>query len=464
MRAGFGGYVTGVKHEGTEEWRGYCAEHGRTPSYIPFDENEGFNFLDYEMARHGMDGINTVVESLMHIVETSRLVSGGSARGGEAFWQDAPRQPLRYALPVLYAANGVLTIPDILRFITTAPATPQEVTSAEWQKRAFMYETMDRAARFPKVRMSNEALQNTINYWAEQWPAIPDKTRGNIVVTLTAALDRFNHGRLKRAFCGKTTIVPEMSFHGAVIVDAKSTLTWNEDAIIAQKLFKFFWQRAVLSRNSLEEKHRARPVFLFCDEAQETVSSYDGEFLGMCRASKCCMLYMTQSLPAYFSKIGGDNPRDAAVNLVGKFGTQVFFANGCAETNEYAARTIGKVLKRRANYSAGENRSTSYGMNYGEGDNRGSSTSWGQGMFSNTTTSDGRSDNWGENRGQSRGASVNRGYSETMEYAIEPGDFARCFRTGGAANNYHVTGLWFRAGEIFRASGTNVLPVTFSQK
>jgi hypothetical protein len=173
---------------------------------------------------------------------------------------------------------------------------------------------------------------------------------------------------------------------------------------------------------------------------------------------------MTQSLPAYFSKIGGDNPRDAAMNLVGKFMTQVYFSNGCAETNEYAARTIGKVLKRSANYSAGENSSSNFGMNYGEGDNRGTSTTFGGSVFGNVTANDGRSDNWGENRGRSSGTSVNRGYSESMEYAIEPGDFTRRFRTGGAANHFLVTGLWFRAGETFRASGTNVLPVTFSQK
>jgi hypothetical protein len=277
-------------------------------------------------------------------------------------------------------------------------------------------------------------------------------------------LDRFRHGRLQRAFCGRTTIVPEMSFHGAVIVLAMPTLTWNEDGVIAQVLFKYMWQRAVLTRNGLEQKHRERPVFLYSDESQETVSSYDGEFLGLCRDSKCCVLYMTQSLPAYFSKIGGDNPRDAAMNLVGKFMTHVYFSNACAETNEYAARTIGKVLKRRANYSAGENRNTNFGMNYGEGDNRGTSTTLGGSLFGNTTTNDGRSDNWGENRGRSSGTSVSRGYSENMEYVIEPGDFARRFRTGGAANHYHVTGLWFRAGQTFRASGTNVLPVTFSQK
>ena len=216
-----------------------------------------------------------------------------------------------------------------------------------------MYEVMEAAAHAPKVPMGRTALRDAITYWAEQYPAIPDKTRGNIVATVTTTLDRFMHGRLNRAFCGRTTIVPELTFHGAIIVLAMPTLTWNEDGIIAQQLFKYMWQRAVLSRNSLAQVHRERPVFLWSDEAQETVSPYDGEFLSMCRASKCCVTYLTQSLPTYYAKLGGDNPRDAAHALVGKFMTHIYHSNACPETNEYAARMIGKVTKRRGNYSSG---------------------------------------------------------------------------------------------------------------
>jgi hypothetical protein len=464
LRAGFGGLVTIVKPGDIDVWRRYCAEHGRAASLVLFDENECFNFLDYELSRQGMNGIGTVVECLMRILEAAKRASPtASQRGGEPFWEDATRQMFRRTVPPIYAAQGKANISDIIDFINSAPTSIEEMASKDWQRTAFMKKVIDAAATQPRVPIDAQALEDTFRYWTSEFPRIPDKTRGNIVISATTVLDRFRHGRLQRAFCGKTTIVPEMSFHGAVTLLAMPTATYNEDGVIAQVLFKYMWQRAVLTRNSLEQKHRERPLFLFCDEAQETVSN-DGEFLGLCRDSKCCVLFMTQSLPAYFSKIGGDNPRDAAMNLVGKFMTHVYFSNACAETNEYAARTIGKVIKRRANYSAGENRSTSYGMNYGEGDNRGSSTVWGQGIFGSTTTNNGRSDNWGENRGRSSGTSVNRGYSESMEYAIEPGDFARCFKTGGAANNYEVTGLWFRAGEIFRASGTNVLPVRFSQR
>lgn len=465
LRGGFGGLVTAAKPGEIDVWRRYSSQHGRAASLVIFDENEGFNFLDYELGRQGMNGIGTVVECLMRILEAAKRASPtASQKGGEPFWEDATRQVLRRTLPPLYAAQGKVTIPAIIDFISSAPSSIEELASAQWQRDSFMKQIMDAAATRPRVPMDAAALEDTFRYWTAEFPRIPDKTRGNIVISITTVLDRFRHGRLQRAFCGRTTIVPEMSFHGAVIVLGMPTLTWNEDGVIAQVLFKYMWQRAVLTRNGLEPKHRERPVFLYCDEAQETVSSYDGEFLGLCRDSKCCVLYMTQSLPAYFSKIGGDNPRDAAMNLVGKFITHVYFSNADAETNEYAARTIGKVLKRRANYNTGENRSTNFGMNYGEGDNRGTSTTMGGSLFGNVTANDGRSDNWGENRGQSHGSSVNRGYSESMEYVIEPGDFARRFRTGGAANQFHVTGLWFRAGQIFRASGTNVLPVTFSQK
>lgn len=470
LRAGFGGYVTAAKPEVIPQWLGYGHKHGRGNSIILLDENEGFNFLEYEMARHGMDGIGSVVECLMRVIDASRRASGtASQRGGEVFWEDTARNTLRYDLPVVYSATGALTIPDILRFVTTAATSPQQAASAEWQQNSFMFRTLKLAAERPKVRMTEAALQNIVNFWREQWPAIPDKTRGNIVITITAALDRFNHGRLNRFFCGKTTVVPEMSFHGAVLVDAKPTLTWNEDGAIAQQLFKFIWQRAVLNRNSLAEAHRERPVFLWSDEAQETVAPYDGEFLGLARESKCCTVYLTQSLPTYFAKIGGDNPRDAAIALAGKFKTHVFCTNSCPETNEFASRMMGKVLTRRRNVSVGSSQTFNEGMSAGESENTGSSTSsgysHGQGYNVNSSSgsTSGSGSNWGNNRGRGTSDNVNRGYSESMEFAIEPGDFARHLKTGGPENGNRVTAVWFQAGRTFKATGRNYLIAEFAQ-
>ena len=476
LRAGFGGLVTAVKPEEVELWRRYAREHGRERSIVVFDENEGFNFLTYELGRQGADGIGTVTECLMKILEAAKKINPTAThRSGEAFWDDACRKFLRYSILPLYAANGSLSITDILRFINTAPQSRTEVSDPQWQKRSFMFSTIDMAARCPRVPMPAQAMRQGIEFWSEEYPSIEAKVRSNIGITVSATLDRLLHGRLQRAFCGATTtIVPELCLHGAVVVLAMPTLTWNEDGIIAQQLFKYMWQRAVLGRNALAREHQERPVFLWSDEAQETVNSYDFEFQSMCRGSRCCTVYLTQSLPTYYAKIGGDNPRDAAHALVGKFGTQVFHSNSCADTNEYAARTIGKVITRRANYSAGVSQSANYGMSAGDSENHGSNSnhgfsygsSSGQGSCSSNSSSGGSSGtgyNWGSNKGESRSDNESRGFTEAMEYAVEPGEFARVLKTGGRPNRNLVTAFWLQSGRRFNYSGQNFLLETFRQ-
>jgi hypothetical protein len=323
LRAGWGAYITAVKPEDIALWKRYAKEHGRGNSLLLFDgEHETFNFLEYLIRVHGMDGIGTVTECLMKILEVAKRAGDATPnRGGDEFWSDAARQVLRYLIPVLYAATGTLSIPEIIRFLTTAPTSVKEVTDREWQDRSFMYKVMTAACHRPVVPMARAAMQDALNYWSEQFCAIPDRTRGNVVITITTVLDRFNHGRLRRAFCEGTTLVPELSFGGALILGAMPTTIWQEDGVIAQSLFKFLWQRAVISRNNLAPEHRERPVVNWCDESQETLlgGSTEGDFLSICRASKCAVVYLSQTLPGYVAKIGGDSPRDAALGLVGKF-------------------------------------------------------------------------------------------------------------------------------------------------
>ena len=260
LRAGFGGNVTAAKPGEVELWKQYCKEEGRSQSLLLFDENEGFNFLSYLLARHGIDGIGTVTDCLMRVLEAVKKASGTmSKKGEEPFFEETKRLLLRYSILPLYAANGSLSIGEIIRFIESAPKTERQVTDPEWKKRSFMYEAIVAATQSPKVPLPPQVLKDNIDYWTGAYTDIPEKTRGNMVVTVTAALDRFRHGRLARAFCGRTTLVPEMSYHGGVIVSAMPALTWNEDGIIGQQLFKYIWQRSVLARNSLAEKHRERP-------------------------------------------------------------------------------------------------------------------------------------------------------------------------------------------------------------
>ena len=108
-------------------------------------------------------------------------------------------------------------------------------------------------------------------------------------------------------------------------------------------------------------------------------------------------------------------------------------------------------------------------MSKGNNENTGSSHSYGssggQGYSfnSNSGSSSGSGNNVGDSRGRSSTDNVSRGYSESMEYVIEPGEFARILKTGGAENGNIVTGVWFQGGRTFKARGGNMMIRRFKQ-
>lgn len=474
LRAGMGGLVMVAKPEEAALWRRYCKQHGRSKSLIEFNgrNGHGFNFLAYEMARQGPDGINSVVECLMRVVEASRMASASPGRGGEQFWEDTTRQLLRNTIPILFAATGTVTIPDIIRLIRSGPRSRDEARQGTWRQCSFLFQALDAAAK--RLGDTHPVVGRTASYWFDEYAALDDRTRGNIAISLTTVLDRFNHGWLQRAFCGDTTLVPELCFHGAIVLLDMPALTLNEDGIVAQHLFKYMWQRAVLARNALPGVQQSRPCFLWADEAQYFINSYDAEYLSTCRGSLACTVFLSQSLPTYYARMPGENARDRVHHLLGNFATRVWHSNACAETNDWAARTVGRSLQQRGTYNRGEGTSRNHGMGMGEGTNRGGNSSSGGGWTSGPNggqhssswsagSSSGTSDNWNRNRGGGTNQSTSWGYSEQMDHLIEPAEFGRMLQTGGRANGGRVSGVWYQSGRRFEASDSNLLLATFRQ-
>lgn len=465
LRAGMGGVVLTAKDEEIELWEQYARDNGRSASLLLFGERGGgcFNFLDHELMRQGTDGIGSVIECLMTMLEADRLVKPTASKSEEPFWGNSARQLLRNTIPVIYAANGNVTVDAIYRFVTSAPDSPDKFKLKEGQTASFMLDHLWRAGNDPKgPPLSDHEIRLTMAYWHDEIARLDDKTRGNVKFNLSTNLDRFMRGRLHRYFCEATTLTPEDTFDGRIIVMAMPGLSWNEDGWIAQHLFKFMWQRAVLSRGALSREKRARPVFLWADEAQYFVNSHDAAYQSTCRSYRGCTVYLTQSVPGYYAAFGGDTGKNRTDQLLGNFSTKIFHANGDPETNRWAADIIGRDLVRRANYSEGENTSLNRGYSSGTGQSHGRQSSTGQQGWSSGTNSGG-SDNRGTNAGRSSGESWNRGFSETMDYVLEPATFARNMRKGGRANGLMVDGILFQTGASFNASGRNFLSVTFRQ-
>lgn len=468
LRAGMGGLVLCAKPEEAQVWREYARMHGRESSLIEFsDEKQGFNFLNYELCRQGNSGVNSVVECLMRVIEAARSASASGGGRSDSFWEDTTRQMLRNTIPIIYASTGTVTIPYIIQFVRSAPQTREQMLDPKWQANSFLFQAFRHSASVIDDIVGGQAF----NYWRDEIGGLDPKTRGNIVISLTTTLDRFNHGWLRRAFCSETTIVPELSFHGGIIILNMPALTLNEDGIIAQQVFKYLWQRAVLARNSLDPSQQVRPVFLWADEAQYFVNSYDAEFQSTCRGSRACSVYLSQSLPTYYARMGGDKSHDSVHHLLGNFATKIFHSNACHETNEWAAKTIGRSLQNRASYSSNQGTSYSDGMNQGWNENRGtsagsSSSTDARGQSShggNSGSNSGSGENWGNNRGRSTNAGETRGYSEQMDYVIEPAQFGRLLKTGGPAHANRVSAVWYQAGRTFGASQGNALLTQFQQ-
>ncbi len=471
LRAGMGGLVLCAKPEEVGLWISYARANGRANSVVIFDESKGFNFLAYETARQGARGIGSIVDCLMRILEAADLASGITGNSSDAFWPQSIRQALNYAIPLIYAANGTLTVADIIDFVTTAATKPEQYLDQQWCKGSFAAQTLRKSVDAPAVPFTDERQQKELlSYWFHQWPAVPDKTRGNVVISISAKLDRFRHGRLRDCFCGYTNIVPEITFHGAIIIMNMPALTWNEDGIIGQQLFKYMFQRAVESRNGLDPSQSARPVYIWADESHYFCAATDESFLSTCRGSRCCVVYMTQTLPTYYARMGKDKT-DAADGLVGKFSTQIFHLNACNRTNTMASQLIGRGIHHRANQSRSTGTNINRGMNEnastGRGDSTSAGTSYGhnQGSSShNTGTSSNSGESWGANVGRGTSENTSSGTSEQMDYLVEPNFFATGLKSGGPQNNNEVSALWFKAGAKFQAAGgANHLITTFRQ-
>lgn len=477
VRAGMGGVITTAKPDDIEMICRICAEEGRVRSLIVWDgTNGGFNVLAWILAYHGPNGVNIAIEFLMRVLEMKRTASATPGGPGDQFWTDAILQRLRNTIPVIYAATKTVRIEDILRFVRSAPQSQAQMKDPDWQRASYFFELFSRAAD----ALDDATGQSALAYWHDDVANLDAKTRGNILISLTTALDALNSGWLRNAFCEETTFVPELCFEGVIIVLDLPVLTRHEEGAFAQQIFIYAFQRAVLQRNALPPRYRARPVFLFIDEFPLFCNSQYADFLGTCRSALCCTVLMAQSLPSLYARMGGPNAQDRAHQLLANCAIKVFGANNCTVSNEWASKTIGRTVHQRGSYNRSEGSNQSFGMNLGEGTNwgtnagsgssfsyssgqGGSGGSWSFGGNSSRGSSQGGSDNRGRNRGHGTNQGESWGYSEQVDWIIEPAEFGRMLKTGGPANRNRVSAIWYQASRQFAASGSNALLAEFRQ-
>ena len=401
LQSGFGGLVLTVKPDERELWEQYARETGRSEHLVIFSPTEKwrFNFMDYEMRREGGGETENIVSLFFSVLEMS---SRGQQSSNDGYWTLALKQLLRNTIDLLSIAKGSVSLPDMYKVIISTPKDIEEADKESWQQGDGLCASCLREADAkPKTPMQESDLDMTFDYFMTEFANLADRTRSIIVSTFTSMADCFLRGTLRELFCGETNFVPETTYkNGAIIVMDLPVKQYAELGKFSQGLFKFIWQQAI-ERRSVSEYDR--PVFLWADESQEFVSSYDRQFQSTARSSRACTVYLTQNLDNYYASVGaGDMGRSEIEAFLGNLNTKIFHAN-VGKTNEWGSDLIAKTWQTRA----------SSGMSAGE-----------------------------------QGSTASTGVSESLEHQVQPIEF-QLLRKGGIQNQLIVDSIIFQGGRTF---------------
>ncbi len=248
LAAGFGGLVLTAKVDETDLWRRYARETGREDDLIVIGPKgeERFNFIEYE-ANHP-DAEAGLTENIVRLFETVSSVAGGlGERKGpdEQFWGNEFRKLLRNAIDLLVLAGRPVTLENIHMLIMEAPLSPEKVDDENWRADSFYCKVLEDAyARQEKGEMSAEeqhTFRMTLQFWTRGFPSQPEKTRATVLSIFTGMSDMFLRGMLHRIFSTDTTVTPDASLDGKVIILDLPEKRFHELGVSAQTLFKFCW-------------------------------------------------------------------------------------------------------------------------------------------------------------------------------------------------------------------------------
>lgn len=434
LSANLGGLVLTAKTDEAAAWRKMAAEEGRSEDLIEVtsDGRFQFDFLRYELNRPGVGAGHT--ESLVNLfcaVLESAEKRQGQMGGGDAYWNRALRQLLRNSIDLAVLALEDVDLSSLYQIISSAPTSREEAREKGWQESSACFGLLQAAQEKHTEGGRAEDLKLVAAYFLREFAGLANETRSVVVSTFTSMADCFMRGTLRKLFCEGLNYSPEDCFDGKIIVLNLPVKEFHELGQFAQVLFKFVWQRAVERRIPVDMDRQTaqatiRPVFLFADESQFFVNSYDALFQSTARSSRACTVYLTQNLPTYFAAFGGANGRQEAESFLGNLQTKIAHANGDPATNLWMADSIGRTRQIQL----------SGGMSEG-----------GSGLGRNSFN-------------QTAGGNL------VYEYPVQPAEFTT-LATGGPDHGYRVGAIIFQGGRSWLPDGQksrNFIRHSFSQR
>lgn len=349
----YGGLVLCAKPEERGLWEDYCKKNGRLQDLLIIEEGGPYRFnpLDYTVRKQTRGGGMT--ENIVHLLQTIiELVEGKVSSGqGEQFWDRASNTQLRNGVELLILAQGSLTLDDICRFIQDAPRDSTQVGDPEWQKTSFCAQIINQAQDNIRTVEQQQGFRVATDFWLKSWPDLGEKTRSSIEMTFLSAADMLLHGPIWSLFGTDTTIIPECSFRdGKIILIDLPIQSYHQIAVMASSMFAYCWKRAILERDVTQFP---RPAFLWADEAQNFISSFDYQYQAVARSARAITVYLTQNLDNFIAKLGGSQALSETNSFVSNLTNRIAHTNRNYATNNALVEGSQEWVTT-ASYSTGQ--------------------------------------------------------------------------------------------------------------
>ena len=418
LEAGYGGLVLCAKPGEAGKWKELAREAGREDDVVVFSSEHPelrFNPLDFELRRAGRGGGYTqnVTALFQYLLE----VTDGGKNGGnkDPFWDRAVVELLTYSTDVLHASGETVSLLSIHRLIQSCPKRSDEVDEFYddgWRDTSFCFQCLAKAARATGGGGSD--LEMAASYLVEEFPRQPDRTRMSILATFKGMALPFLRSPMREIFGGDTTLDIEGTFtRGTILIIDYPIREFSEVGRIVGALMKYFFQSAVERREITEA---TRPCFLFADECQEFITSYDARFMATARESRCCTVFITQNISNLYAAVKAQNVKYVVDSLLANFMTKIFCANADSLTNKWAADVIAQSWQYKSQSS----------MNMGQNASMGSSI------------------------------------SQQLAWQVLPGEFNSLVK--GGPPGWIVGSILFQGGRMFQTTGTTYARVAFPQQ
>ena len=332
-----GGLILASKPEDKDFWIERFREQGRSDDLLIFDDSGRlkFNFLDFER-REGGDAR----EITQFIMTTAEAQSGGTGNDADPFWRTSQQRLIYNAVEAVRLGEGEVTIPKLQEFIATAAESPLVFSNPDAYAKfvpRFHNQVMTKADKKDKDDREKFDFIASTNFWTNEYPAMDNKPRSSILAGVNNILGIFNTGLVRDLGSTTTNVSPLDMERGKWILIDLPIDRYGESGKIIMHGWKYSVQKHVLRR---QPKLGDSTIGIWCDEAQQFVSTFDPQYLAMCRSHYGYMVYLTQSYHSYIE--GGQASEHKAKALLTNFYTKVAHTIGDAETAKYLCSLVGQ--------------------------------------------------------------------------------------------------------------------------